>query len=62
MAISDTRLSSIYGKPYSGAPEITDSAGPGARITPRGVINFQFRYRWQGKQHRIGIGKYSGIS
>lgn len=62
MAISDTKLRSIHGKPYSGAPEITDSDGLGVRITPRGVINFQYRYRWQGKQHRIGIGKYPAIS
>lgn len=62
MAISDTKLRSIYGKPYSGAPEITDSDGLGVRITPRGIINFQYRYRWLGKQRRIGIGKYPSIS
>ncbi|MFW8363449.1 hypothetical protein, partial [Klebsiella pneumoniae] len=27
MAISDTKLRSIYGKPYSGPAEITDSDG-----------------------------------
>lgn len=62
MAISDTKLRSIYGKPYSGPSEITDSDGLGVRVTPKGVINFQYRYRWQGKQHRIGIGKYPAIS
>lgn len=62
MAISDTKLRSMYGKPYSGTPEITDSDGLGIRVTPKGVINFQYRYRWQGKQHRIGIGKYPAIS
>ena len=62
MAISDTKLRSIHGKPYSGSPEITDSDGLGVRITPRGIINFQYRYRWQGKQHRIGIGKYPAVS
>ncbi|MEI2602702.1 site-specific integrase [Erwinia aphidicola] len=62
MAISDTKLRSIYGKPYSGVPEITDSDGLGVRITPRGIINFQYRYRWLGKQRRIGIGKYPAIT
>lgn len=62
MSISDTKLRSIYGKPYSGTPEITDSDGLGVRITPKGVINFQYRYRWQGKQHRLGIGKYPGMT
>jgi len=62
MAISDTKLRGLYGKPYSGPAEITDSDGLGVRITPRGVINFQYRYRWQGKQHRMGIGKYPAIT
>lgn len=62
MAISDTKLRAIHGKPYSGDAEITDSDGLSLRITPRGVINFQYRFRWDGKQHRLGIGKYPAIS
>ncbi|RAP70666.1 hypothetical protein ACZ87_02528 [Candidatus Erwinia dacicola] len=62
MAISETKLSSIYyGKAYSGTPEIIDSDGLGVGITPRGIINFQYRYRWLGKQRRIGIGKHPAI-
>lgn len=62
MAISDTKLRSTYGKPYSGPSEITDSDGLGIRITPKGVISFQFRFRWDGKQHRMGLGRYPAIS
>ena len=62
MAISDTKLRSIYGKPYSGPSEITDSDGLGIRITPKGVISFQFRYRWEGKQNRMGLGRYPATS
>ncbi|QII36978.1 site-specific integrase [Rouxiella badensis] len=62
MAISDTKLRAIYGKPYSGPTEITDSDGLSVRITPRGVINFQYRFRWEGKQLRLGIGKYPAIA
>lgn len=62
MAISDTKLRSIYGKPYSGPSEITDSDGLGIRITPKGIINFQFRFRWDGKQHRLGLGRYPSIT
>lgn len=61
MAISDTKLRSIYGKPYSGPSEITDSDGLGIRITPKGIISFQFRFRWDGKQHRLGLGRYPAI-
>ncbi|WP_193133765.1 tyrosine-type recombinase/integrase [Klebsiella grimontii] len=62
MAISDTKLRSLYGKPYSGPPEITDSDGLGIRITPKGVISFQFRFRWDGKQHRLGLGRYPSLT
>lgn len=62
MAISDTKLRSLYGKPYSGPAEISDSDGLGIRITPKGVVSFQFRYRWGGKQHRLGLGRYPGLS
>lgn len=62
MAISDTKLRSLYGKPYAGPSELTDSDGLGIRITPKGVISFQFRYRWDGKQNRMGLGRYPAIS
>lgn len=62
MAISDTKLRSLYGKPYSGPAEITDSDGLGIRITPKGVISFQFRFRWDGKQHRLGLGRYPAMT
>lgn len=62
MAISDTKLRSLYGKPYSGPAEITDSDGLGIRITPKGVVSFQFRFRWDGKQHRLGLGRYPGLT
>lgn len=62
MAISDTKLRSIHGKPYSGSPEVSDADGLSARISPKGVINFQYRYRWDGKAQRLGIGRYPAVS
>lgn len=62
MAISDTKLRSLYGKPYSGAPEVTDLDGLGIRVSPKGVITFQYRFRWEGKQHRIGLGRYPAVT
>lgn len=58
MALSDTKLRSIHGKPYSGAAEVTDGDGLSARITPTGTITFQFRYRWNGKPVRLTVGRY----
>ncbi|WP_340618237.1 tyrosine-type recombinase/integrase [Xenorhabdus entomophaga] len=62
MALSDTKLRFIHGKPYQGNPEITDIDGLSVRVSPKGMITFQCRYRFSGKQHRIGIGRYPAIS
>ncbi len=62
MAISDTKLRLLHGKPYSGSPEVSDADGLSARISPKGVINFQFRYRWNGKAQRLGIGRYPAVA
>lgn len=62
MALSDTKLRSINGKPYSGTAEVTDGDGLSARITPTGTITFQFRYRWNGKPVRLNVGRYPSTS
>ncbi|PHM45969.1 integrase [Xenorhabdus mauleonii] len=62
MALSDTKLRSIHGKPYQGKSEITDIDGLSVRVSPKGVITFQCRYRLDGKQHRVSIGRYPAIS
>lgn len=62
VALSDTKLRSISGKPYSGPSEITDGEGLSVRVTPAGAIAFQFRYRWNGKPVRTTVGKYPAIS
>ncbi|MDV5140808.1 tyrosine-type recombinase/integrase [Chimaeribacter arupi] len=62
MALSDTKLRSLHGKPYSGSPEVSDVDGLSARISPKGVITFQYRYRWKGKAQRLGLGRYPALS
>ncbi|KQN63671.1 site-specific integrase [Erwinia sp. Leaf53] len=62
MALSDTKLRSLHGKPYSGSPEVADGDGLGVRVSPKGVITFQYRYRWQGKASRITLGRYPALS
>lgn len=62
MALSDTKLCAIYGKPYAGPLEITDADGLSVRVTPKGKVTFQHRYRWQGKAVRFDIGTYPATS
>lgn len=62
MALSDTKLRKIQGRPYSGPAEITDGDGLSVRVSPKGVVAFQWRYYWAGKQQRITLGRYPALS
>jgi integrase len=61
MSLTDTQLRNIP-KRYAGKPELADRDGLSARISPKGIITFNYRFRWLGKQQRIKIGRYPGIS
>lgn len=50
MALNDTKLRSINGKPYLGNPVLSDGDGLGVRISPLGAMAFQFRFRWEGEE------------
>ncbi len=67
MALTDSFLKSIAGKPYTGTPEITDGDGLSIRVTPKGIITFQVRHAIRGddgkrKQVRTSLGKYPLMS
>ncbi|CDG90471.1 tyrosine-type recombinase/integrase [Xenorhabdus bovienii] len=58
MAITDSWLRSINGKPQEKITTKSDRDGLSVRITSKGKIIFQFRYRWNSKGDRIDIGTY----
>ncbi|RAX06684.1 integrase, partial [Photorhabdus sp. HUG-39] len=62
MAITDSWLRSISGKPQEKMITKSDRDGLSVRVTPKGKIIFQFRYRWGGKGDRIDIGTYPATS
>ena len=62
MALSDTIMRSLHGKPYAGPAEITDGDGLSVRVTPAGTLSFQYRYRWNGKPVRLTVGRYPSMS
>jgi len=62
MPLNDTKLRKIDGKPYDGPVELPDGEGLSARISPKGMITFQLRYRIAGKLKRMKIGRYGAIS
>ncbi|MGX8942144.1 Arm DNA-binding domain-containing protein [Symbiopectobacterium sp. Eva_TO] len=61
MALSDTKLRSLLGKSQGSRTELTDGDGLSARVSPKGAIAFQFRYRWNGQPQRLTIGKYPAM-
>ena len=62
MALSETWLKSQLGKDRDKIEEFADRDAMGVRITPKGKIVFQLRYRYNGKQHRLDLGSYPNLS
>ncbi|WP_251123485.1 integrase arm-type DNA-binding domain-containing protein [Escherichia coli] len=62
MALNDTKLRRISGKAYEGPEEIADGGGLSVRISPKGLITFQYRYRFNGKPARLKLGTYGKMS
>ncbi|CDM89109.1 tyrosine-type recombinase/integrase [Xenorhabdus bovienii] len=62
MAITDSWLRSTNGKPQEKITTKSDRDGLSVRVTPKGKIIFQFRYRWNDKGDRIDIGTYPATS
>ncbi|MBD2799240.1 site-specific integrase [Xenorhabdus sp. M] len=62
MALTDSWLRSVTGKPQEKIITKSDRDGLSVRITPKGKVIFQFRYRWNDKGERIDIGTYPATS
>ncbi|MEH6400994.1 site-specific integrase [Pantoea agglomerans] len=62
MALSDAALRSMLGKEYEKVQVKTDRDGLSARVSCKGKITFQYRYRWNGKGERVDIGTYPATS
>jgi len=62
MALSESWLKSNNGKPREKVEVITDRDGLSIRISPKGKIVFQFRYRFNNKPCRMDLGTYPHLS
>lgn len=62
MAISDTWLKANSGKPRAVREEKADREALSVRITPKGKITFQLRYRYDAKPCRLDLGTYPLMS
>ncbi|ART54248.1 integrase [Acidovorax carolinensis] len=62
MALSDAWLKANSNKPRSALGEFADRDGLGVRVTPKGKIVFQLRYRYDGKHSRVDLGSYPALN
>lgn len=62
MALSDSWLKSNNGKIREKVEVITDRDSLSVRISPKGKIVFQYRYRFNGKASRLDIGTYPHLT
>ncbi|MBY5920954.1 tyrosine-type recombinase/integrase [Ferrimonas balearica] len=62
MALTKTKLDKIVGRPYDGPAELSDRDGLGVRVSPKGVVTFQYRYRFMGRARRLTLGRYPGLT
>lgn len=62
MAITDTWLRNQLGKDIDKPIEVTDRDGLSIRVSKRGVLTFQVRYRHYGKGARITLGTYPAMT
>lgn len=62
MALSDAWLKANKDKPRDKVEVKTDRDGLSVRVSPKGKITFQLRYRYNGKAMRMDIGTYPGTS
>lgn len=58
MALSVSWLDARLGKQSKDPVVKADRDGLSARVSPKGKIVFQFRYRFEGKQQRVDLGTY----
>lgn len=62
MALSDTWLKANHGKIREKSEEKPDRDAMSVRVTPKGKITFQIRFRHEGRHARIDIGSYPAVS
>ena len=61
MAITDTWLKANVNKVRPVLTEQADRDGLGVRVTPKGKVVFQLRYRYDGQHSRVDLGSYPAL-
>jgi len=62
MPLSDKQLLSLHKKPQKKVIEVADRDSLSVRVSPKGKVVFQYRYRFQGNASRYDLGSYPVLS
>jgi integrase len=62
MPLSDKQLLSLHNKLQKKVIEVADRDSLSIRVSPKGKVVFQYRYRFQGKASRYDLGTYPSLS
>ena len=62
MSLSNAKIKPLLNKPQAKRFEIAERDGLSIRISTKGKITFQYRYRINGKAARLSLGQYPGIT
>jgi len=62
MALSDAALKALDGKGRDTVTEVADRDGLSVRVSAKGKVVFQLRYRYDGQPARLDLGTYPALS
>lgn len=62
MPLTDKQLLSLHKKQQDKVIEVADRDSLSVRVSPKGKVVFQYRYRFQGKASRYDLGTYPSLS
>lgn len=62
MTISHSKLKTLLNKPQLKTLELTDRDGLSIRVTLKGALSFQYRYRFRGQPKRLTLGRFPDLT
>ena len=62
MSLTNTWLKNNLGRERTEQHIEADRDGLSVRVSPKGKITFQMRFRYQGKQARLDLGSYPNLT
>ncbi|WP_406732165.1 tyrosine-type recombinase/integrase [Vibrio scophthalmi] len=60
--LHDKNIKAVFGKQHSEASVLSDGQGLSARVSTRGKVRWQYRYKILGKNKRMDLGDYPALS